>query len=70
MRPPRVVVGGVHGKHPAQVPLTEDQHPIGDLGPDGQHEALGEQFARGHRGGIFTTAMPASAITASNELAY
>ena len=28
MRPPRVVVGGVHGKHPAQVPLTEDQHPI------------------------------------------
>jgi hypothetical protein len=42
MRPPRVVVRGVHGKHPAQVPLTEDQHPIGDLGPDGQHEALGE----------------------------
>jgi hypothetical protein len=26
-----------------------------------------KQFARGHRGGIFTTAMPASAITASNE---
>jgi hypothetical protein len=27
---------------PAQVPLTEDQHPICDLGSDGQHEALGE----------------------------
>ena len=26
MRPPRVVVRGVYGKYPAQVPLTEDQH--------------------------------------------
>ena len=42
MRPPRVVVGGVHGKHLAQVSLSEDQHPVGDLGPDGQHEAFGE----------------------------
>ena len=42
MRPPGVVVGGVHGQHPAQVPLTEDQHPVGDLGPDRQHEAFGE----------------------------
>jgi hypothetical protein len=25
-----------------QVPLTEDQHPVGDLSPDGQHEAFGE----------------------------
>ena len=33
---------GVHGKHLAQVPLAEDQHPVGDLGPDGQHEAFGE----------------------------
>jgi hypothetical protein len=66
MRPPRVVVGGSPGKHPAQVPLTEDQHPIGDLGPDGQHEALGETVRPRHRGGIFTTATPASAITASN----
>ena len=32
--PPAVVVVGVHGKHLAQVPLTEDQHPVGDLGPD------------------------------------
>jgi hypothetical protein len=22
--------------------LTEDQHPVGDLGPDRQHEAFGE----------------------------
>jgi hypothetical protein len=26
-----------------------------------------KQFARGHRGGILTTSMPASAMTASNE---
>jgi hypothetical protein len=42
MRPPGVVMGGVHGKHPAEVPLAEDQHPVGDLGSDGQHEAFGE----------------------------
>jgi hypothetical protein len=42
MRPPDVVMGGVPGKHPAQVPLTEDQHPVGDLGPHRQDEAFGE----------------------------
>jgi hypothetical protein len=42
MRPPDVVVRGVHRKQPAQVPLAEDQHPVGHLGSDGQHEAFGE----------------------------
>src|SRR4051812_50062443 len=42
MRSPAVVVGGVNAKHLAQVPLTEDQHTVGDLGADGQHEAFGE----------------------------
>ncbi len=37
-----VVVRDVDGKHLAQVPLTENQHPVDDLGPDGQHEAFGE----------------------------
>jgi hypothetical protein len=32
----------VFGKHPAQVSFPEDQHPVGDFGADGQHEALGE----------------------------
>ena len=27
---------------PAQVPLAEDQHPVGDLGANGQDEAFGE----------------------------
>ena len=35
-------MGGVLGKHPAQVLLAEDQHPLGNLGADGQHEAFGE----------------------------
>ena len=42
MRPPGVVMGGVYGKYLAQVLLAEEQHPVGDLGPDGQHEAFGE----------------------------
>ena len=37
-----VVVRGVRGKHPAKVPLVEDQHPVGQLGPHGQDEAFGE----------------------------
>jgi hypothetical protein len=36
----------VHSKHPAQMPLTKDQHPIGDLGPHRQHEAFGEAVRR------------------------
>ena len=42
MRPPRVVVRGVLGQHPAEVSLAEDQHPVGHFGADGQHEAFGE----------------------------
>ena len=33
MGSPAVVVGLVLGHHDAQVALTEDQHPVGDLGP-------------------------------------
>ena len=42
MRSCGVVVGGVPGKHLTEVPLAEEQHPVGDLGADGQHEAFGE----------------------------
>ena len=42
MRSPRVVVRGIHGKRPAEMSLAEDQHAVGDLGADGQHESLGE----------------------------
>jgi hypothetical protein len=37
-----VVVRSVGGQHVAQVSLSEDQHPIGDFGADGQNEAFGE----------------------------
>ena len=37
-----VVVRGVCGQHPPKVPLAEDQHPVGQLGPHRQHEAFGE----------------------------
>src|SRR5215207_9319458 len=67
MRSLHVVVQRVLGKHAAQVSLPEDQHAVGNLGADGQHEAFGEAVARGHRGGILTTSIPASARTASKE---
>src|SRR5215213_2393366 len=38
----RVVVRGVPGKHLTQVLLAEDEHPVGDLGTEGQHEAFGK----------------------------
>ena len=42
MWPLHVVVRGVLGQHPAEVPLSEDQHAVGQLGAYGQHEAFGE----------------------------
>src|SRR5690349_15598596 len=42
MRPRGVVVGGVPGEDLAQVMLAEDQHAVGGLGSDDQHEAFGE----------------------------
>jgi hypothetical protein len=38
MGAPPVVMGLVLGQHRPQVPLAEDEHPAGDLGPDGEHE--------------------------------
>jgi hypothetical protein len=34
---PDAASGRRNGKHLAQVPLAEDQHPVGDLGPDREH---------------------------------
>jgi hypothetical protein len=36
-----VVVGLVLGKDAAQVVFAEDEHPVGDLGPGGEHEPFG-----------------------------
>src|SRR5580704_5316793 len=35
-----VVVPGIFGHHAAQVPFADDQHPVGDLRPGGEHEPL------------------------------
>jgi hypothetical protein len=35
-----VVVPGIFGHHTAQVPFAEDQHPVSDLRPGGEHEPL------------------------------
>jgi hypothetical protein len=59
--------GRVPGKHVAQVPFAEDQHSVGYLGPDGQHNALGESVRPETPRRIFTTSMPASARTASER---
>jgi hypothetical protein len=51
MWPPPVVAGAVSGEDGLQVPFTEDQDAVGELGSDDQNESFGEQFARGQRGG-------------------
>ena len=38
MGAPSVVMGLILSQDRPQVPLTEDQHPVGDLGPGGEHE--------------------------------
>jgi len=58
--PPHVVVGDVHSKNPAEVPLAEDRHPIGDLGPDSQDEAFGETVRPRTPRRDLLTSMPAS----------
>ena len=40
MGSPSVVVGLVLGQDRLQMPLTEDEHPVGDLGPGGEHESF------------------------------
>jgi hypothetical protein len=62
-----VVVPNVVREHHTQVPLTEDQHAVGEFGFDANRSV--KQFARGQRGGIRTTGMPTSARTASNDAA-
>jgi hypothetical protein len=68
MRPVAVVVPGVHGEHVPEVPFTEDQHPVGDFGPGGEHEPLGVGVRPGTARRILRVSMPASASTVSKAL--
>jgi hypothetical protein len=38
MGPPSVVMGLILGRDRPQMPLAEDEHPVGDLGAGGEHE--------------------------------
>ena len=38
MGAPPVVMSRVVGQDQPQMPFAEDQHPVGDLGPGGEHE--------------------------------
>ena len=38
MGAPPVVMGLILGHDRPQMPFTEDQHPVSDLGPGGEHE--------------------------------
>ena len=67
MGAPSVVVGLVLGQDRPQMPLAEDQHPVGDLRPGGEHEPFRISVRAGAPGGIFTASIPASARTASND---
>jgi hypothetical protein len=46
MGPPPVVMGAVLGEDGSQVPFTEDQDAVGELGSGGQDESSAKQFAR------------------------
>ena len=40
MRAPSVVMGFVLGQDHSEMPFTEGQHPVGDLGPGSEHESF------------------------------
>ena len=40
------------------MPFAEDQRPVGELGPGGEHEPSAKAFARGQRGGILSASDP------------
>src|SRR5436305_404270 len=67
VRSPCVVVRGIHGKRLAEMSLSEDQHAVGELGADSQHEAFGIAVRARAPRRILTTSKPASTSTASNE---
>ena len=69
MRPRGVVVRSVGGEHSTQVSFPEDHIRSVTSVRTVRTKRSAKQFARGHRGGILTTSIPASAITASNEAA-
>jgi hypothetical protein len=67
VRPMSVVMHRIPVKYAAQVSFPEDQRSGVSSVRTVNPRRSAKQFARGHRGGILTTSMPAPASTASNE---
>ena len=62
-----VVVALILGQDRLQMSLAEDQHPVGDLGPGGEHESFRVSIRARASGGIFTASVPTPARTASKD---
>jgi hypothetical protein len=60
-------MGLVLGQDRPQMPLAEDQHPVGDLGPGGEHEPFRIGIRSRAPGRDFTASMPALASSASKD---
>ena len=67
MRSPAVVVGLVLGEDLPWMAFAEDQHPAGDSVRAVRTNRSAQAFARGLRGGILITSMPAPARTAPDN---
>jgi hypothetical protein len=67
MRPLHVVVRGVLGQHLAEVSLAEDQYPVGEFGPEGQHKAFGEAVRPRTAGRDLDHSIPTSASNGVSE---
>ena len=67
MGSPPVVMALILGQDRPQMPFPEEEHPVGDLGTGGEHEPFCVSVRAWAAGGIFTTWIPASAKTASND---
>jgi len=64
---PPIVMGRVFAQNRPQVPSAEDEHPVGDLGPGGEHEPFRISVRpRTSRRDLHAT-IPALARTASND---
>jgi hypothetical protein len=67
--PPPVVMRLGLGQHHAQMPPAENQHPVGDLVPYGEHEPLGLGVRARAPGRDLDCLIPALARTASKDAA-
>ena len=64
MGPSSVVVPGILGQDRPQVPFAEDQHPVGDFGPDGEN---GTRSGRSWQAGVLPPRQAGVSSTSSRR---